>query len=742
MACNARPATTSGSSRGKPDSRDQRMDRSFIRRSSRLAFALLAALGAAACARPPVAELYPQVEEYAGREIADVDFVNPAPFSTDSLERITETEATRCRFLGFLPFCFPGTGWGRQERHLDLRQLGEDLRQLQLLYRTSGYFGTQVVPDVQEIAGDGGPVRVTFQVHRGDPVILDSLFVEGTEGIADPDSLREHLPLQPGDLLHLREFVASADTVLRALRRRGHAYAEVLRNYSVDTIQDRATAWLVAVPGPRVVVDSIILRGDLENLSRTTTLRQVTFAQGDLLRRSRLLESQRNLYDMDLVQFVAVEIAPDTLQLTPEDSTTATVIVEISEAPEHVVEAAAGFGTVECFRTSGRWTDRSFRGGARRLTVTASLSRIGIGGPTDYVGSDLCTAGRDTFATELDYRLTGELAQPYFLGPNNQIGVLAFVERQSEPRLYQRTARGARIDLSRRLGLREALTATLDLEHRQTRAVPALYCFAFLVCDPEDIEELGQWRWRNAVGVSWVRDRSDNVVEPSDGYVARSAAVWATPLLGSSFDFVRSSGEGSLYRRIRRGWIAAGHVRLGSFLTHGNLGGDDFVAPEERFYAGGASSVRGFGRNELGPGSYVFSGPPDTPLDSIGDVDFVPSGGTSVGVVSAELRFPSPVLREHLRLGAFVDAGTVGLQPIWDLESQWRVTPGVGLRIRTPVGPARVDFAFNPYPHPRAPLYAADPETRTLHRIMDGYRPAPPDFLQRLRIHVAVGHAF
>ena len=113
-----------------------------------------------------------------------------------------------------------------------------------------------------------------------------------------------------------------------------------------------------------------------------------------------------------------------------------------------------------------------------------------------------------------------------------------------------------------------------------------------------------------------------------------------------------------------------------------------------------------------------------------------------MAVASVELRFPSPVLRNLLRLAAFADAGTIGLDPLWKLDSQWRVTPGFGVRASTPVGPIRVDIAYNPYPEQKGPLVAEEETTRALRRLNPSFRPDPPTFFGRFRLHVAVGQAF
>jgi outer membrane protein assembly factor BamA len=702
-------------------------------------------VGVLGCARPPVAEVYPEVAEYDGREIAELSFENTEPFSADTLEDLTETHETDCSLL-FLPFCIPGTDIGRRVGRVDMRTVGADLARLGGFYRQNGYFGTRVVPEIEELEDEDDAVRFRFVVRRGDGIVLDSVVVEGTEGIADPDSLEAELPLQAGELLDLRKFVASADTVVEALRRGGHAYAEVLRNYAVDTIQDRATVWLLAVPGPRVVVDTIMVTG-LEELDRSDIMRQLTFRSDDLLRLRDLRSSQRNRDELQLIRFASFSVAPDSVQLTPEDSTTATVRVAIVEAPEHVVEAQAGFGTVDCFRVRGQWTDRSVLGQGRQLTLTGSLSRIGLGNPVRGLENSLCAGGKDReIAPDLDYRVAADFTQPYFLAPTNQLAATAYAERQSEPDLYSREATGVRFAVSHRFRPRETVSGALEVERRSTEATPELYCLELLACGDDVIDRLSGPRWRNALGATWLRDRGNSAVNPTSGYVLRSNLLWSTGLLGSDYDFLRADLESAVYRPVGNGWVLAAFARFGSFLTQATLGFDDFVPPEERFFAGGANSVRGYDRLRLGPGLYLVDN--DTiPPEEVADPDelgvaFVPTGGTSLGVVSTEARFPSPVLRDLLRLAVFVDAGTVGLEPIWKAGSQWRVTPGFGFRVTTPVGPARIDVGYNPYPRPRAPLYATDPDTDVLVRIREDFRADAPSTLSRFTLHIAVGQAF
>lgn len=713
-------------------------------------FGLLALLLlTASCSARGGAATFPEYREFEGREVTDVEFTGTLePFSADTLEQMVSTQPTRCRLLG-LPFCIPFTDIGEVEGHLDLGAMREDVDRIILFYRQSGFFGTRVDAEVdpESRQDDESPVVVTFEVDRADPVILRSLEVDGLEGIIDSAAM-PRLPVSVGRRFDLGDFLAAGDTLLLVLARRGHAYAEVLRNYSVDTIADAATAQLVAIPGPVVQVDSIVVEG-ADQLGRTTVLRQLSFDEGDLLRSSDLQQSQRNLFLLDLVQFASVAVAPDSLQVAPDDSTRATVIVHVTEGPVHVVDAGLGWGSVRCFRSDASWVSRSLGGGARRLAVNGRVSKIGLGGPPSaQVAEGICKAFEDDpYGNELDYRLAAEFTRPYLFNPRNHLSVNAFAERISEPSVYQRTARGGHVSVTRRMMNQDVATLALGAERARIEASDAVFCIGLLVCRSEDIGALLDPRWRIGPSGSWSRDRSDRPIDPREGYLARSTAAWNTPLLGSDLSFVRWSGQASIYREVRPDWVAAGQLRLGTFFGTAALstpGEDDrvrvreeqVIPPDERFFAGGAGSVRGFSQNALGPGVWVD----DDPVDETNNPEFVPVGGTSVATASLELRLPSPFLRQYLRAAAFVDAGAVRTGSILGLTSDWAITPGVGLRIRTPVGPVRIDMAYNPYGAPEAPLFVVSEEGDLL-RVEERFRP-DRSFLERLHFHIAVGEAF
>jgi outer membrane protein assembly factor BamA len=173
-----------------------------------------------------------------------------------------------------------------------------------------------------------------------------------------------------------------------------------------------------------------------------------------------------------------------------------------------------------------------------------------------------------------------------------------------------------------------------------------------------------------------------------------------------------------------------------------------FVPPEQRFYAGGPNSVRGYGANELGPRVYVITEPDSFTVQN-GDTVYkgvrtVATGGNSIVLANVELRVPAPVFPDRLRLGAFVDVGQVYERQteLFSLRAV-RVTPGVGVRITTPLGPVRVDVAYNGYDPESGPLLLQDNTTRQLSEYRDTYqRHRPASILGRLQLQLAIGQAF
>lgn len=227
--------------------------------------------------------------------------------------------------------------------------------------------------------------------------------------------------------------------------------------------------------------------------------------------------------------------------------------------------------------------------------------------------------------------------------------------------------------------------------------------------------------------------------------------MYASPVLGSDtlYEFTRGVFEVSHYYPIGRSGVFAWRFRAGGIAPARRiaLAGQSvqFIPPDQRFYGGGPNSVRGYTLNALGPRVYVTDSIAVVGRDtSYLDVASSATGGNALMVFNAELRFATPLFPDRVRFAVFADVGQV-----WELGSSSNpqnlpVTPGVGLRVATPLGPVRVDAAYNGYAPEPGPLYYLNPRTNTLTLIPGvTYAPGPPSsFWRSIVVQVAVGQAF
>jgi outer membrane protein insertion porin family len=737
----------------------ERLDRSTDRRppgASLWMLLVVVALAATACGRAPAATgPIPRQQELAGREVARITFAGDLRIPADSLRAVIMTREPRCR-VPLLPRAIcPGFALDRYR--LDMLELSRDVARVQLYYRDHGYYATRVVPNLDPMPRER--VEVRFAIVPGDQVILRELSIRGTEGIIDPERLLRQIPLRADAPFRRVQFLASADTIRAELLRRGYAGASVLRNYEIDTATDFAGVEYEAIPGPLVRIDSVVVLG-ANRLGDRVVRRMLTFREDDLLRVTDLNSSQRNLYGLGMVNFASVEIAPVPMQQDPEADSTASVLVRVVEAPQYMVDATAGYGTVDCFRTGASWTNRNFLGGARRLEVAGNVSKLGVGWPAaGGLETSLCRALiDDEFSDTLNYRIGADFQQPRLFGTQNRLGVGVRALRASELQTFMRRAVGGQVAVSRDLGARTLLSTTVDVDRGATRAAPAVFCVAFDICSPDVFTELQRARWSNSLNLNVVHDRTTTDGTAVRGWAVRGGAAWASPAFASDDEFLRLNSEVLGHQALRPGWVLAGRLQGGAFVRGGLVPQGPFIPPDRRFYAGGPNSVRGFARNALGPVVYVAQpAPPERQtapalgewgVTEEGDTLVNPrssaTGGTRVALGTVELRTPSPVISDLMRLGFFVDGGQVWAPGAGAAGLPIRFTPGFGLRFITPVGPIRVDAAYNPYDIERGRLYFVDEDENLV--LVDRFpRPGdlgPRSFWDRIQIHFAVGNAF
>ncbi|MBI3792977.1 MAG: BamA/TamA family outer membrane protein [Gemmatimonadetes bacterium] len=673
------------------------------------------------------------------------------------------------------------------DRCLDPRQFAGDVLRLQFFYRTHGF--PQATVDTA-VTRDGRNVTIRFLIAEGTPMRVDALTVSGVSGIPGGGALLDELPVRRGGVFDESAINAARDSLLRRLRNLGYPRADVLRNYEVTHATHSARVELAVVPGPRTHVGEVAVEveADKRGAARTSAedVRRIFgVSPGDLYVERDLVAGQRRLYGTETFRQVRVEL--DSTSGARSDSL-ARLVVHATEAERYAATLGVGWGTIDCFRAQGTLTDYNFLGGARRVDLTGRVSRIGVGAPTNWKGANtLCSpdAYADQYGDTLNYYVGVSFRQPVLFGLRTVPVVTLYSETRSEYNAYRRvTPIGVNFSVSPLSLWGVPLSVGYSLEFGRTQASPAFFCVVQQLCQAADIANAQREQRVAVLSVTAARDWSNNPVNPSRGASARIEYRHASPTLGSdaSIRFNKVVTDFSAFVRVGESGVLAGRFRAGAiFDTQGfNLGSaGQFVPIQERLFAGGPTTVRGFRPNELGPAVYralsyqtVVNGPDTTfqAFPSSNGAIVVPVGGNTMAVANLEYRVRSPVFGRLLQLSAFTDVGNVWNRSGSTLgfdASQLRWTPGVGLRVLTAFGAFRFDLGYNPYqrdagtayydnpitdpnPNKRGVLYCVSPGNTIPAGTPVGslpcpssYRPLPPgDFWSRLTPSISIGQAF
>jgi outer membrane protein insertion porin family/translocation and assembly module TamA len=673
---------------------------------------------------------------------------------------------------------------------------------LGILYRQHGFREAKISLELRPLGARA--VHVRYGIDEGRPTLVDSLEILGLDSVVDRERVLRNLPLRKGSRFDMLAMEAMRDSIRNRLRERGYPIADVLRSYSPLAPYAQFVQYEV-MPGPRSFIGAVSVTvtalpevpegGDSgrTHLRPDHVRRVLGLREGELYRESKLKNVERSLFLTEA--FRAVDVSVDTLSLTDEKTDSVTIEVDLVESDLNAARLSVGWGNLDCARAQGSYTNYAFLGRLRRLDATARASKIGNGYPVDFARG-LCSGDvrADPLSDTLNYYLSATLSQAALFGLPFIPSVTLYSERRSE---FQAFIREVPIGITGAIqaGAQGGFPQTISyqLEYGRTLAQPAFFCAVFNVCEDAARERLQRAARSAVLGWTGTRNRADNIASPTRGSVIRVEARHGSKLVGSDpeLGFSRGLLDASLYRPVFGGAFVL-RARAGAVLGQ-RVNSSRFVPLQERLYAGGATTVRGYHENELGPAIYIPESI-DTILvtgqdsiaffratpDSTGQL-VVPLGGDNLVVANAELRMRSFFLPQLVQLAFFVDAGQVWNRGRRGINfDDIRVTPGIGVRYFSPIGPIRVDVGYNVYNRPAGAAYynplaeaafASTPDLRlicvspgnTLRvRLGDprGDRPTPPrqidegdcpgtyaparpvTFLSRLTWHFSIGQAF
>ena len=622
--------------------------------------------------------------------------------------------------------------------------LSSDVSALEAVYQNNGFAKVKVKPEtstpetsVLDNSSPGlrslpaeertAPLAVVYRIDEGPQQRVGTVQIDGAEQV-EAAQLTPLLNTVPGQLLSPRNLAGDRDALVTEYLRRGFEHPQVEIAQAADSADSaKVNVTFNITEGQQVFVRNVLVTG-LHYTRPDTVARAITIHAGDPLDQTALMDTQRNLYEFALFNEV------DTAVQNPNGGDTRkTVLVQAVEARRWALtygfgfEAQTGQPQYNCggIIASGATCNPNGKTGVSPRLL-GSITR------NNLFGREQSASLQGTYGL-LEQKLDLIYQIPHF---NSQRNFALNVSGSYANSLDVSTYVASRLQAGMRWTehfnaptsfLSKANTFIYEINFRRVKVEADSLQVA-----PDEIALLATAVRVSGPAFTWIRDTRDSALDAHRGTYTTFQEFLSDKYFGAEALFNRIDVSNSSYWSFDKSrFVLARNTRYGQERAFGS-GSSELIPLPERLYAGGTTSLRGFGENAAGPRD------PETGF---------PIGGAGALINSAEMRLPPPTLPffgDSLSFVVFHDMGNIfanasdawisalrirqpdrntckiltpptSSNPIPNPTGPYNSTgpqgncsfnyfshsPGLGLRYHTPAGPIRLDFSYNLNP----PIY-------------------------------------
>ena len=497
-----------------------------------------------------------------------------------------------------------------------VKRIRSDIELLDKLLRAEGFYNGKVQHEVKDN-------KIFYYVDIGQPYRIESLTINSSQQDINLPVMQS-LDIEQGHRLRAQRVLSAKDGLKHYIEEHNCLW-QIDTNYDVTINHDTAEADVVfnVVPAAQVIFGEINFEG-LTSVKQKFSHNTLDIHEGDCFRKTDLEKGRLRLLQTGLFSLVDTEI------LQP-DNGKVPVIIEVKERNHRTIKAGAGYNLDEGPGINAGWEHRNIFGSGQKLNIAGRYSKL---------------------FKSLDTTLT----VPAFRGPKQSLELGAEVSSEN---LDTFDAYGLTVQSILRRKFTQRLQGSAGVQYK-------------LKSIDEDNDKQTFGLVSVPLGVEY--DRRDNVLDPKKGWVAAAQLQPYVGTLHSDIHFLKLSLGASTYFTFEEAPLSPTLALRGALGSIYGLDTLDIPA-DERFYAGGSGSVRGYPLHEIGP------------FDDDGD----PTGGKSLMELSVEGRF-----RVNADWGGvvFIDGGNVYNRTLPQLDETPRWAAGFGVRYFTALAPVRFDIAF------------------------------------------------
>ena len=581
--------------------------------------------------------------------------------------------------------------WYRRDDQYSREKLDGDREKLHNFYLDRGHLDFSEDSIEVAISPDRQDMYITAGITEGEVYTISDVEITG-DTVLPREDIEARVFLRDGQVFSRALVELSTDAIIATLSNVGYAFAQVNPIPEVNREDRTVKISMQVVPGPRVNVRRIVFRGNTRT-SDEVLRREMRQFEGAWYSQAAIDRSRIRLQRLGFFESGSISVETEPV---PGSADEVDVVFSMAETASGSFVFGLGYSQLAGVTTSVQLSQNNFLGRGNRVSIEASrnlyLQRYAFSYVNPYFTDEGLSMGYNLWWREFDnsefntaqYSSTSAAGQVFFGVPITEHDSFSLLFGLDRNEIY--TWRGATPD---------SIVDYVDAFGSRTFHA-----------------------WRTELG--WSRDTRNDYLQPTRGTYQRVAAEITLP--GSTAEYYKLSYEFSKYWPINRALVLNTRAELG----YGDSYGDDvtrdvcFIPPPpptqdnpwpqppppsdpcspdaddyvrtitagglpfyENFYAGGTRSVRGFRDNTLGP------------REAVGGSNYMqPLGGALKTVGSLEMYFPTLLDSPAARISAFVDFGNVYTDIDAFEAKDFRVSAGIALMWRAPVGPISISYAY------------------------------------------------
>jgi len=508
-----------------------------------------------------------------------------------------------------------------------------DLLRLEAFYQDSGFYRVRVLDPKIDVNKKEKRIYITIPIEEGIQYKVNLVTAKGDDTYTEEEILSV-MQIKKGDIFNVSKFREDVIQVTEIYSMKGFAYADVNPRTAVDDKNGTVDLEMVVNRGNKVYVGEINVIGNV--ITRDNVIRrEFRMKEGELYNSARLNRSKSRLSNLGFFQ----DVKMDTRRGSESDLIDIDTVV--TEKPTGSLSIGAGFSSVENLIFNASISKDNLFGRAQKLQFSTQLS-----------------------STRLDFNLS--FTDPRIFDTQISAGFDAF-NQNSTFFSFDSNSYGGGIRLGKGLGEYDWAGINYRFESVEISGVSE--------ADTTDTFK-NETRTTSRISPTYVWDSRNNFLNPTRGWRHRLGFDFAGGPLGGS-DFVKMNYDVSYNYQIYKKLVAMARMRA----SYGQGYDGDNLPSFERYFLGGASTLRGFTIRDIGP------------ENKAGD----PLGGNQSLLFNLELQY---ALTREFRIFTFYDRGNIWDSGTGEGGGQWmdlsdmRHSIGAGVRFISPFGPIGVAYGF------------------------------------------------